>query len=85
MLLREMIDQKEVPNCMITRCFLHCSFRNLICSVNCTMQLVFLFVFGSCLSLLLLKHFFALRKQVVEMLFSFGCLSKTLFSTHVIH
>lgn len=45
MLLEEMIDQKEGLNCMITHHFLNFSFRNLTCSLNCTMQLVFLFVF----------------------------------------
>lgn len=77
MLLREVIIQEKGLNCMISHNFLHSSFRNLICSLKCIMQLLFLFVFWTCLLLLLLKvglfFFFPspLREQVIETLFSF--------------
>jgi len=44
MLVKEMTDEKGL-NYVITHNFLHFSFGNLICFLNCVMQLVFLFVF----------------------------------------
>lgn len=40
--LEEMTDQKEGVNCVITQTLLHLSCRNLICSLSCAVQLLFL-------------------------------------------